>query len=116
MDFLKKNGKLDEFIEAKLLGKDEVAKWLLLDTAGPEISKIEKKHKDKEDQIAALELEQNKNSQTSRKQFFLTTSYTGGFNKFSSIKDITFAPVADSLLQTADVSLSSNTKFMMSRT
>ena len=62
MDFLKKNGKLDEFIEAKLLGKDEVAKWLLLDTAGPEISKICKKNKEKEEKIKDLELEKNKNS------------------------------------------------------
>ena len=37
MEFLKKNGKLEEFIEAKLQGKDAVAKWNLLETAAPEI-------------------------------------------------------------------------------
>ena len=30
--FLKENGKLEEFVEAKLLGKEPVAKWLLMDT------------------------------------------------------------------------------------
>ena len=32
MIFLKENGKLEEFVEAKLLGKEPVAKWLLMDT------------------------------------------------------------------------------------
>jgi hypothetical protein len=33
MEFLKDNGKLEEFIEAKLTGKEATAKWLLLDNA-----------------------------------------------------------------------------------
>ena len=32
MLFLKENGKLEEFVEAKLLGKEPAAKWLLMDT------------------------------------------------------------------------------------
>ena len=35
--FLEENGKLDEFIEAKQLGKEPVAKWCLLEAAAVEI-------------------------------------------------------------------------------
>ena len=45
---------------------------------------------------------------------FMTTSYTAGRSKHASIKDIHFVPVADSLLQTQDVSHNSN--FLASRT
>ena len=51
MDFLKEHGRLDEFIEAKLLGMDDLAKWHLLDTAKPKINQIVKKTKEKEEFI-----------------------------------------------------------------
>lgn len=43
MIFLKENGKLEEFVEAKLLGKEPVAKWLLMDTNKRDIDIIEEK-------------------------------------------------------------------------
>lgn len=42
MEFLKDNGKLEEFIEAKLTGKEATAKWLLLDNAQEQLMEIEK--------------------------------------------------------------------------
>lgn len=45
LEFLKKAGKLDDFVEAKQQGKDEVAKWHLLDMAQDEISKIQTSHR-----------------------------------------------------------------------
>jgi hypothetical protein len=38
--FLQEHGKLDEFVEAKMTGKEPVAKWLLLDTNKREIDLI----------------------------------------------------------------------------
>jgi hypothetical protein len=40
LEFLKRAGKLDEFIEAKVQGKDEVAKWYLTEAAKEEIKEI----------------------------------------------------------------------------
>ena len=48
MLFLRDNGKLDEFVDAKLKGEDAVAKWLLLDSAKNELDVIEKKINKKE--------------------------------------------------------------------
>ena len=40
MEFMRDNGKFEEFIDAKLLGKDVEAKWMLLDNAESDINKI----------------------------------------------------------------------------
>lgn len=40
LEFLKKKGTLNHFIEAKITGDDELAKWTLLKTAKNEITKI----------------------------------------------------------------------------
>jgi hypothetical protein len=40
---LLKNGKLEEFVDAKILGKDARAKWLLMSTAEVELDNIENK-------------------------------------------------------------------------
>ena len=55
MIFLKENGKLDEFVEAKILGKEPVAKWLLLDSYKREIDNVQEKQKKKEDERLAAE-------------------------------------------------------------
>jgi hypothetical protein len=55
MIFLQENGKLDEFVEAKILGKEPVAKWLLLDSYKREIDTIQDKQKKKEDERLAAE-------------------------------------------------------------
>jgi hypothetical protein len=41
-EYLHRKGKLDEFVEAKVQGKEAVAKWNLLTTASKEIENIEK--------------------------------------------------------------------------
>lgn len=38
--FLEQNGALEEFIEAKILGKSELSKWILLATAKDELSDL----------------------------------------------------------------------------
>lgn len=43
MQFLKENGKLEEFVEAKVLGQDARAKWLLMSNAEIELEKIEQR-------------------------------------------------------------------------
>jgi hypothetical protein len=48
MLFLKENGKLDEFVEAKMLGKEPVAKWLLMETNKRDIDIIQEKQRKKE--------------------------------------------------------------------
>ena len=55
MLFLRDNGKLDEFVEAKMTGKDAAAKWLLLDSAKDELDAIEKKIRKKEQEELELE-------------------------------------------------------------
>jgi hypothetical protein len=40
LEFIKDNGRFEEFIEAKLLGKDVEAKWMLLDNAERDINRI----------------------------------------------------------------------------
>ena len=40
LEFMKDNGRFEEFIEAKLLGKDVEAKWMLLDNAERDINRI----------------------------------------------------------------------------
>lgn len=40
LEFMRENGKFEEFIDAKLLGKDVEAKWMLLDNAESEINRI----------------------------------------------------------------------------
>jgi len=49
MIFLKENGKLDEFVEAKMLGKEPVAKWLLMETNKRDIDLIQEKQRKKEE-------------------------------------------------------------------
>jgi hypothetical protein len=44
MIFLKENGKLDDFIDAKMEGDDLTAKWCLLETADKEIKEIQKEN------------------------------------------------------------------------
>jgi len=55
MIFLKENGKLDEFVEAKILGKEPVAKWLLMDSYKREIDTIQEKQRRKEEERLAAE-------------------------------------------------------------
>lgn len=50
MIFLKENGKLDEFVEAKMLGKEPVAKWLLMETNKRDIDIIQDKQRKKEEE------------------------------------------------------------------
>ena len=40
MKFLEQEGKLDEFVDAKKLGQDAIAKWCLLDTAKHQLDRI----------------------------------------------------------------------------
>ena len=40
MEFMRDNGKLEEFVDAKLLGKDAEAKWILLNGAERNIDHI----------------------------------------------------------------------------
>lgn len=61
---LKKNGKLEEFVDAKILGEDARAKWLLMDNAEIELEGIETKRKKEErrrrkDKILNQSLEAN---------------------------------------------------------
>ena len=45
MEFLESKGKLDEFVDAKKLGQDAIAKWCLLDSAKHQLDRIDfKKH------------------------------------------------------------------------
>lgn len=36
--YLEKHGKLEEFVDAKVLGQDPVAKWLLMDNAKADLT------------------------------------------------------------------------------
>mgnify|MGYP001058579882 CR=1 FL=1 len=41
MEFLESKGKLDEFVDAKKLGQDAIAKWCLLDSAKHQLDRID---------------------------------------------------------------------------
>jgi hypothetical protein len=49
MEYLKRKGKLSEFIEAKISGQDVVAKWHLLESAKEDIDVLETELREKQE-------------------------------------------------------------------
>ena len=52
MEFLESKGKLDEFVDAKKLGQDAIAKWCLLDSAKHQLDRIDFKKQIKSPRIS----------------------------------------------------------------
>jgi hypothetical protein len=81
MIFLKENGKLEEFVEAKMLGKEPVAKWLLLESNKREIEIIQEKQRKKEEERLEQEARNmivpdkpTYNGPANEKKFIMTSS------------------------------------------